>query len=164
MIDWILFLIIAGVCAITAGAMVPGKLPGGFFGAVVVGLIGAWLGITLSAPIQLSLAGESILPAIFGSAVLSFGYAYLSRKFAALEAKLDSALHSLLSVAELTQEGGAHGDIWIQRTNAHSARKSIYRSDTATQVADWENEGGAVAGSSTLGITPGTIAHREAEV
>ena len=97
MIDWILFLIIAGVCAITAGAMVPGKLPGGFFGAVFVGLIGAWLGITLSAPIQLSLAGESILPAIFGSAVLSFGFAFISRKFAALEAKLDSALNSLVS-------------------------------------------------------------------
>ena len=161
MIDWILFLIIAGVCAITAGAMVPGKLPGGFFGAVVVGLIGAWLGITLSAPIQLSLAGESILPAIFGSAVLSFGFAFISRKFAALEAKLDSALNSLVSVAELTQESVVGFDLWTKESNSHPARHPIYKPDTATQLADWENEGGAVVRSSTVSIAPGTHAHSD---
>lgn len=47
-LGWILFLIVAAICATIAAALVPGKVPGG------------------------------LLPAILGSAVLVFGIALLS--------------------------------------------------------------------------------------
>ncbi len=68
----ILFLVVAGVCAIIADALVPGRIPGGFLVAAVVGVIGAWIGGTLLGSIGPSLAGVSIIPAIVGSALLVF--------------------------------------------------------------------------------------------
>ncbi|MFA7479978.1 MAG: GlsB/YeaQ/YmgE family stress response membrane protein [Vulcanimicrobiota bacterium] len=76
---YLLFLIVAAICAAIASAIVPGRLPGGFLAAMVIGVIGAWLGVSLIGPVGPALAGVSLLPAIFGSALLIFGFALLSR-------------------------------------------------------------------------------------
>ncbi len=39
---FILFLIVAAVCAALAEKLVPNTVPGGFFTSAIVGIIGAW--------------------------------------------------------------------------------------------------------------------------
>lgn len=71
-IGFLLFLLVAGVCAIIADAIVPGRIPGGFLVAAVVGVIGAWLGDALLGTFGPILAGVAILPTILGSGLLVF--------------------------------------------------------------------------------------------
>ena len=78
-IAFILFLIVAAVCAWIAERLVPGRIPGGFFTSAVIGVIGAWVGGSLFGNFGPSLEGVSLLPAIIGSAILVFGLALLSR-------------------------------------------------------------------------------------
>lgn len=78
-VGFILFLIVAAVCAIIASAVVPGRIPGGFLTAMVVGVIGAWIGSALMGHAGPVLAGVSLLPTILGSAILVFGLALVSR-------------------------------------------------------------------------------------
>ena len=73
----LLFLIIAAVCAMIAGALVPGRVPGGFLVAMVCGVIGAWIGGSLVGSFGPSLAGVSLLPTILGSAILVFAIAVI---------------------------------------------------------------------------------------
>ncbi len=80
-LGWILFLIVAAVCAAIAAAVVPGQIPGGFLAAMVVGVIGAWIGGSLMGHLGPSLAGVSLLPTIVGSAILVFCFALISRSF-----------------------------------------------------------------------------------
>ncbi|MBN9417607.1 MAG: GlsB/YeaQ/YmgE family stress response membrane protein [Candidatus Eremiobacteraeota bacterium] len=67
---FILFLIVAAICAIIASALVPGRIPGGFLVAMVCGFLGAWIGGNLMGHFGPSLAGVSLIPTIVGSAVL----------------------------------------------------------------------------------------------
>lgn len=71
-ISFLLFLLVAGICAIIAEAVVPGRVPGGFLVAAVFGVIGAWLGASLFGNFGPALAGVSLLPTIIGSAILVF--------------------------------------------------------------------------------------------
>ena len=80
-LGFILFLIVAAVCAYIAEMLVPGRIPGGFFTAAVIGIIGAWVGANLLGNFGPSLEGIALLPAIIGSAVLVFALALLSRTF-----------------------------------------------------------------------------------
>ena len=75
----ILFLIVAAVCAVIASALVPGRIPGGFLTAMVVGVIGAWIGSALMGDMGPELGGVALLPTILGSAILVFGLALMSR-------------------------------------------------------------------------------------
>jgi uncharacterized membrane protein YeaQ/YmgE (transglycosylase-associated protein family) len=78
-ISFVLFLFVAAACAWIASAVVPGQVPGGFFAAAIVGIIGAWLGAGLMGDVGPSLEGVPLLPAIVGSAILVFGFTVLSR-------------------------------------------------------------------------------------
>ena len=80
-LGWILFLIVAAICAAIASALVPGSIPGGFLTAMVFGVIGAWIGVSLLGKMGPSLAGVPLLPTILGSAILVFCFALLSRSF-----------------------------------------------------------------------------------
>jgi uncharacterized membrane protein YeaQ/YmgE (transglycosylase-associated protein family) len=80
-ISFLLFIVVAAVCAWIADAFVPGRIPGGFLAAAIVGAIGGWLGSSLFGNFGPSLAGVSLLPTILGSAVLVFGLALLSGAF-----------------------------------------------------------------------------------
>ncbi len=46
-LGFILFLIVAAVCATLGERLVPNSVPGGFFTSAVVGVIGAWIGGSL---------------------------------------------------------------------------------------------------------------------
>ncbi len=80
-LGFILFLIVAAVCAWIAEAIVPGSIPGGFFASAIVGIIGAWIGTSLMGNFGPELAGVALIPAIIGSALLIFLLALLSRTF-----------------------------------------------------------------------------------
>lgn len=74
----LLFLIVAGLCAVIASALVPGRIPGGFLTAMICGFIGAWIGGNLIGSLGPSLAGVSLLPTIVGSAILVLAMALIS--------------------------------------------------------------------------------------
>lgn len=78
-LSFILFIIVAAVCAWIAAAVVPGRIPGGFLAAAIVGVIGAWIGASLFGNFGPDLAGVPLLPAIIGSGVLVFALALFSR-------------------------------------------------------------------------------------
>ena len=75
--SFLLFLIVAALCAIIASALVPGRIPGGFLVAMICGVIGAWIGGNLVGSFGPSLAGVSLLPTILGSAILVFAIAII---------------------------------------------------------------------------------------
>lgn len=79
LLGWILFLVVAAVCAWIASAIVPGSVPGGFLTAMVLGVVGAWLGTRLIGQFGPTLAGVPLLPAILGSGILIFVLALASR-------------------------------------------------------------------------------------
>jgi uncharacterized membrane protein YeaQ/YmgE (transglycosylase-associated protein family) len=76
---FILFLIVAAVCAALAEKLVPNTVPGGFFTSAIVGIIGAWLGVSLIGNVGPDLAGVPLLPCILGSAVFVFVISLLAR-------------------------------------------------------------------------------------
>jgi uncharacterized membrane protein YeaQ/YmgE (transglycosylase-associated protein family) len=72
-----LMLLIAGVVGWLADAVVPGRLPWGWLGAILAGLVGSWLGVMLLGLVGLghigpSIAGVPIIPAFVGAVVLAF--------------------------------------------------------------------------------------------
>jgi len=81
-LGFLMFLLIAGLCAVIAEAIFPGRVPGGFLVAVVVGVIGAWVGNSLFGTFGPLLAGIALLPTILGSGIVVFGIALLSGAFA----------------------------------------------------------------------------------
>ncbi len=81
-LSFILFLFVAAACAWIADYLVPGTIPGGFLVAVIFGIIGAWIGVSLMGPVGPSLAGVSLLPTIIGSAILVFLASFVGRQFA----------------------------------------------------------------------------------
>ena len=64
-------LLIAGVVGWLAYKFVPVKLPYGFLGAVVAGLIGSWIGGWLLGDVGPSLGGIALFPALVGSLILA---------------------------------------------------------------------------------------------
>ncbi len=71
-LGFILFLIVAAVCAGIGEMLVPNSVPGGFFTSAVVGIVGAWIGGSLLGHMGPDLAGIAVLPAIIGSAIFVF--------------------------------------------------------------------------------------------
>ena len=67
----IVTLVIAGVVGWVAWKFVPIKLPYGFLGAVVAGLLGSWLGGVLLGDVGPELGGIAIFPALVGSLILA---------------------------------------------------------------------------------------------
>lgn len=80
-LSFILFLFVAAACAWIADYLVPGTIPGGFLVAVIFGIIGAWIGVSLMGPVGPSLAGVSLLPTILGSAIVVFLASFVGRQF-----------------------------------------------------------------------------------
>ena len=78
-LSFILFLIVAAACAWIAEVLVPGTIPGGFLTSAIFGVIGAWIGGRMIGSVGPELAGVSLLPCIFGSALLVFLLSLFSR-------------------------------------------------------------------------------------
>lgn len=80
-LGFILFLIVASVCAYIAERLVPNSVPGGFLTSAIVGIIGAWIGGNLIGHFGPDLAGVALIPCILGSALLVFLVSLCSRGF-----------------------------------------------------------------------------------
>jgi uncharacterized membrane protein YeaQ/YmgE (transglycosylase-associated protein family) len=73
LVGLVLHLFMAGLVGALADAVVPGRLPWGWLGAVLAGLVGSWLGTHLIGHVGPSLFGISLLPGFVGAVILSFG-------------------------------------------------------------------------------------------
>ena len=79
-ISFILFLIVASVCAFLAERLVPNSVPGGFLTSAIVGIIGAWVGGSLIGHFGPDLAGVALVLA-FWLSILVFLLSLCSRGF-----------------------------------------------------------------------------------
>jgi len=81
----LLTLIMAGLVGWAADLVVPGRLPGGWFGAVLSGLIGGFIGTWLFRVIGVhdpgfSLFGIDLIPAFVGAVVIAIAAQMLSSR------------------------------------------------------------------------------------
>lgn len=72
LVGLIVMLFIAGIIGWIADQIVPGRLPYGWLGAIVAGLVGSWIGSLVLGGLGPSLAGITIIPALLGAIVLAF--------------------------------------------------------------------------------------------
>src|SRR3954468_13096338 len=71
LIGFLLPLFVAGLVGWAADAVVPGRLPGGWLGAVLAGIIGGFLGTLVLGHIGPTIAGVNLIPAFIGAAVIA---------------------------------------------------------------------------------------------
>ncbi len=69
----ILMLFIAGLVGALADAIVPGRLPYGWLGAILAGLVGSWLGVLLIGHVGPPIFGIPVIPALVGAIILALG-------------------------------------------------------------------------------------------
>jgi uncharacterized membrane protein YeaQ/YmgE (transglycosylase-associated protein family) len=79
LLGFLLTLLIAGLIGALADAIVPGRLPLGWLGAVLAGLLGGWLGTAVLGPIGPRLFGVEIVPTFIGTVVLAFAWELIGR-------------------------------------------------------------------------------------
>lgn len=68
LVGFLLLLLVALVAGAIGEMLAGGKVPGGWFGSIVAGLIGAWIGTAL-VRVGPVVAGIQIIPAIIGAAL-----------------------------------------------------------------------------------------------
>jgi len=78
-------LLVAGVVGWAADAVVPGKLPGGWLGAVLAGIVGGWLGSLVFSWFHLQrigpdIAGIDVVPAFVGALIIAGGLELISTR------------------------------------------------------------------------------------
>jgi uncharacterized membrane protein YeaQ/YmgE (transglycosylase-associated protein family) len=66
-----LHLFMAGLIGALANAIVPGRLPWGWVGAILAGLVGSWLGERLIGYVGPELFGVPLIPAFVGALILA---------------------------------------------------------------------------------------------
>ncbi len=71
LLGFIILLIVAAVAGAIGEMLAGGKVPGGWVGSIVAGLVGAWLGGMLL-KIGPVIGGVQIIPAIIGAALFVF--------------------------------------------------------------------------------------------
>jgi uncharacterized membrane protein YeaQ/YmgE (transglycosylase-associated protein family) len=71
MLGFIILLIVAAIAGAIGEMIAGGKVPGGWLGSILAGLIGAWLGSMLLhvGPV---IGGIQVIPAIIGAAIFVF--------------------------------------------------------------------------------------------
>jgi uncharacterized membrane protein YeaQ/YmgE (transglycosylase-associated protein family) len=69
-ISFVLFIMIAVVCAYVAHRLMPNIVPGGFLTFIIAGIVGAWGGGSLPNRLGPDVAGVSLIPCIIGSVVV----------------------------------------------------------------------------------------------
>lgn len=72
LVGLVVMLFVAGIVGWIADQVVPGRLPYGWLGAIVAGLVGSWVGGLILGGFGPSLAGITIIPALLGAIILAF--------------------------------------------------------------------------------------------
>src|SRR6266496_1275523 len=70
-VGFLLTLLVAGLVGWAADAIVPGRLPGGWLGAILAGIIGGFLGTLVLGHIGPTIAGVNLIPAFIGAAAIA---------------------------------------------------------------------------------------------
>ena len=70
---------VAAIVGWLADQIVPGRLPYGWLGAIVAGLLGSWLGGVLLGDFGPSIGGIAIVPALLGAVILAFGVSLVAK-------------------------------------------------------------------------------------
>jgi uncharacterized membrane protein YeaQ/YmgE (transglycosylase-associated protein family) len=73
LLGFLLTLLVAGLVGWAADAVVPGKLPGGWIGAVLAGIVGGFIGTLALGKIGPTIFDINIIPAFIGAAVIAVG-------------------------------------------------------------------------------------------
>ena len=71
LIGFLLTLVVAGLVGWAADAVVPGRLPGGWIGAVLAGIVGGFLGTLALGKIGPTVFDINLIPAFIGAAVIA---------------------------------------------------------------------------------------------
>lgn len=72
LVGLIVMLFVAGIIGWIADMIVPGRLPYGWLGAIVAGLVGSWVGGLILGGFGPALGGIAIIPALLGAIILAF--------------------------------------------------------------------------------------------
>lgn len=70
-VGFLLTLVVAGLVGWAADAVVPGRLPGGWIGAVLAGIIGGFIGTLALGNIGPTVFGINLIPAFIGAAAIA---------------------------------------------------------------------------------------------
>jgi uncharacterized membrane protein YeaQ/YmgE (transglycosylase-associated protein family) len=71
LLGFLLTLLVAGLVGWAADAVVPGRLPGGWLGAILAGIVGGFVGTLVLGHIGPTIAGVNLIPAFIGAAVIA---------------------------------------------------------------------------------------------
>src|SRR5215218_9728573 len=71
LIGFLLTVVVAGLVGWAADAVVPGRLPGGWLGAVLAGIVGGFVGTLLLGKVGPTIFGVNIIPAFVGAAAIA---------------------------------------------------------------------------------------------
>ena len=71
LVGLLLTLFMGGLVGWAADAVIPGRLPGGWLGAVLAGIVGGFLGSLLLGSFGPSLFGVRVIPAFVGAVVIA---------------------------------------------------------------------------------------------
>lgn len=80
MLEFFWSLVVGGVLGMVAAAILGRDVPGGFFGSVVVGLMGSWLGRILLGQRGPEIGGVFLVPSLIGAALCIMLSSYLITK------------------------------------------------------------------------------------
>lgn len=74
MLGFLLMLLVAAIVGFIGDALVPGRLPGGWVGAILAGLVGSAVGgyvfNAMNVPVGPMVGGLAIIPSILGAALV----------------------------------------------------------------------------------------------
>jgi uncharacterized membrane protein YeaQ/YmgE (transglycosylase-associated protein family) len=79
LIGLLLQLFMAGLVGALADAVVPGRLPWGWLGAILAGLVGGWLGTLLIGRVGPTIFSVPVVPAFVGAVILAFALSAIGR-------------------------------------------------------------------------------------
>ncbi|MGE3268688.1 MAG: GlsB/YeaQ/YmgE family stress response membrane protein [Chloroflexota bacterium] len=71
LIGFLLTLVVAGLVGWAADAVIPGRLPGGWLGAVLAGIVGGFMGTLLLGKVGPTIFDINIIPAFIGAALIA---------------------------------------------------------------------------------------------
>ncbi|MBI4496725.1 MAG: GlsB/YeaQ/YmgE family stress response membrane protein [Chloroflexi bacterium] len=71
-LGFLLMLLVAAIVGWIADLIVPGRLPWGWLGAIIAGLVGAWIGTALLGAWGPEVGGLFLVPAIIGAIIFAF--------------------------------------------------------------------------------------------
>ncbi|PAV31417.1 hypothetical protein CIL05_01820 [Virgibacillus profundi] len=80
MIQFLLYVIVAIIVGLIVAALFGFKIAGGWFGAIIAGLLGAWIGDVLIRELGPTIGDYYVLPAVIGAFIVALIIGLLGRR------------------------------------------------------------------------------------